>query len=159
MTTVALGTQVLTMTSSERIMGSAFVNHWLTSTVGWAIAAFILAVNASDVWEFAQSELSGVSWVAALLGIIVVAYVIFVIYLTVGPKRCATSSAGQAQLTVLNHPVVHDSVSVQNWIRSSLLHATADAGQNTFMCIFVKCPHCRCLCWEVWVYLWTQTVF
>lgn len=75
------------MTSSERIMGSAFVNHWVTSTVGWAIAAVILAINASDVWEFARNELSGTSWVLVVLLIVVAAYLVFVAYLAVGPER------------------------------------------------------------------------
>lgn len=75
------------MTSSERIMGAAFVNHWATSAIGWAIAAFILAVNASDVWQFAQNELTGVSWVAVVLGIAIVAYLVFVLYLVIGPTR------------------------------------------------------------------------
>lgn len=85
--------QVLAMTSSERIMGSPFVNHWLTSTVGWSIAAGILAINASDVYEFAVNHAAGKEWRLGLLIIAVALYLTFVLYLTIGPKRCA--SAGQ----------------------------------------------------------------
>ena len=74
------------MTSSERIMGSAFVNHWLTSTVGWTIAVGILAINASDVYEFAGNHVAG-RGVMTLLVLAVALYLLFVLYLTVGPKR------------------------------------------------------------------------
>ena len=77
------------MTSSERIMGSAFVNHWLTSTVGWTIAVGILAINASDVYEFACNHVAGRDWVLGLLIIAVLLYLAFVLYLTIGPKRWA----------------------------------------------------------------------
>lgn len=75
------------MTSSERIMGAAFVNHWITSTVGWAIAAGILAINASDVYDFASNEVAGRTWVLVLLIGVVLLYISFVLYLTIGPKR------------------------------------------------------------------------
>ena len=79
--------QVLAMTSSERIMGAAFVNHWITRTVGWAIAAGILAINASDVYEFASNEVAGRTWVLVILIGVVFLYISFVLYLTIGPKR------------------------------------------------------------------------
>ena len=70
-------------------MGAAFVNHWLTSTVGWAIAAGILAINASDVYEFAANEVAGNHWVLGVLIAVVVLYLTFVLYLTIGPTRQA----------------------------------------------------------------------
>lgn len=78
---------VLAMTSSERIMGAAFVNHWMTSTIGWTIAAGILAINASDVYEFASNEVAGRHWVLGLLIATVALYLTFVLYLTIGPIR------------------------------------------------------------------------
>ena len=75
------------MTSSERIMGAAFVNHWMTSAVGWTIAAGILAINASDVYEFASNEVAGRSGVLVILMAAILLYLTFVVYLTVGPKR------------------------------------------------------------------------
>ena len=74
------------MTSSERIMGSAFVNHWLTSTVGWTIAVGILAINASDVYEFASNHVEGRDWVLGLLIIAVALYLAFVLYINIGTK-------------------------------------------------------------------------
>ena len=71
-------------------MGSALVNHWATSTLGWVIAAFILAVNAADVWEFAQNEISGTTWLLLVL-LAVAAYLVFVLYLTIGPERYSCS--------------------------------------------------------------------
>ena len=68
-------------------MGAAFVNHWITSAVGWTIAAGILAINASDVYEFASSEVAGRSWVMVLLIATVILYLSFVLYLTIGPDR------------------------------------------------------------------------
>ena len=68
-------------------MGAAFVNHWITSTVGWAIAAGILAINASDVYDFASNEVAGRTWVLVLLIGVVLLYISFVLYLTIGPKR------------------------------------------------------------------------
>ena len=79
--------QVLAMTSSERIMGAAFVNHWMTSTIGWTIAAGILAINASDVYEFASNEVAGRHWMLGLLIATVALYLTFVLYLAVGPIR------------------------------------------------------------------------
>lgn len=79
--------QVLAMTSSERIMGPEFVNHWITRAVGWVIAAGILAINASDVYEFASSEVAGRSWMMVLLIVAVMLYLSFVLYLTIGPDR------------------------------------------------------------------------
>ncbi|DBA97780.1 hypothetical protein WJX82_010819 [Trebouxia sp. C0006] len=78
---------VLAMTSSERIMGAAFVNHWMTSTIGWTIAVGILTINASDVYEFASNEVAGRHWVLGLLIATVAVYLTFVLYLTVGPIR------------------------------------------------------------------------
>ena len=79
--------QVLAMTSSERIMGAAFVNHWATSAAGWSIAVGILAINASDVYEFAANEVAGRKWVLGVLIAAVVLYLTFVMYLAVGPSR------------------------------------------------------------------------
>jgi len=83
--------QVLAMTSSERIMGAAFVNHWMTSTIGWTIAVGILAINASDVYEFASNEVAGRHWVLGLLIATVALYLTFVLYLTIGPIRYCTA--------------------------------------------------------------------
>ena len=83
--------QVLAMTSSERIMGAAFVNHWMTSTIGWTIAVGILAINASDVYEFASNEAAGRHWVLGLLMATVALYLTFVLYLTIGPNRYCTA--------------------------------------------------------------------
>ena len=77
------------MTSSTRIMGAAFVNHWITTAVGWTIAVGILAINASDVYDFASSEVAGRSWVMVLLTVTVLLYVSFVLYLAIGPDRYA----------------------------------------------------------------------
>ena len=79
------------MTSSERIMGAAFVNHWMTSTIGWTIAVGILTINASDVYEFASNEVAGRHWVLGLLIATVALYLTFVLYLTVGPIRYPTA--------------------------------------------------------------------
>ena len=68
-------------------MGAAFVNHWGTSAIGWAIAVFILAVNACDVYEFAHNEISGNSWMLVLFLLAVALYLAFVLYLAIGPKR------------------------------------------------------------------------
>ena len=70
-------------------MGAAFVNHWVTSAVGWTIAASILAINASDVYGFASSEVAGRSWVMVVLIVAVLLYISFVLYLTIGPDRYA----------------------------------------------------------------------
>lgn len=68
-------------------MGAAFVNHWMTSTAGWTIAAGILAINASDVYEFASNEVAGRGWLLGVLVAAVALYLIFVLYLTIGPSR------------------------------------------------------------------------
>lgn len=81
------------MTSSKRIMGAAFVNHWITSAVGWTIAVGILAINASDVYAFASSEVAGRSWVMVVLIVAVLLYISFVLYLTIGPDRYALDLA------------------------------------------------------------------
>lgn len=75
------------MTSSERIMGAEFVNHWITCAVGWAIAAGILAINASDVYDFASNGVAGRSLVMVLLIVAVMLYLSFVLYLAIGPDR------------------------------------------------------------------------
>ena len=72
-------------------MGAAFVNHWMTSTIGWTIAVGILAINASDVYEFASNEVAGRHWVLGLLIATVVLYLTFVLYLTIGPIRYCTA--------------------------------------------------------------------
>ena len=79
--------QVLAMTSSQRIMGAAFVNSKATSSIGWAIAVGILAINASDVYEFASNEVAGRSGLLIALVVAVLLYLSFVLYLTIGPKR------------------------------------------------------------------------
>lgn len=91
--------QVLAMTSSERIMGAAFVNHWLTSAVGWTIAVGILAINASDVYEFASHEVAGRPWVLGLLIAAVALYLMFVAYLTIGPLRYGATLPSRTALT------------------------------------------------------------
>ncbi|KAL3160417.1 hypothetical protein ABBQ32_010741 [Trebouxia sp. C0010 RCD-2024] len=88
---------VLAMTSSERIMGPEFVNHWITRAVGWVIAAGILAINASDVYEFASSEVAGRSWMMVLLIVAVMLYLSFVLYLTIGPDRVQRWRASQSK--------------------------------------------------------------
>ena len=70
-------------------MGAAFVNHWITTAVGWTIAVGILAINASDVYGFASSEVAGRSWVMVVLTVTVLLYISFVLYLTIGPDRYA----------------------------------------------------------------------
>ena len=70
-------------------MGAAFVNHWITTAVGWTIAVGILAINASDVYDFASSEVAGRNWVMVLLTVTVLLYISFVLYLIIGPDRYA----------------------------------------------------------------------
>lgn len=81
------------MTSSKRIMGAAFVNHGITTAVGWTIAVGILAINASDVYNFTSSEVAGRSWVMVLLIVTVLLYISFVLYLIIGPDRYALNPA------------------------------------------------------------------
>lgn len=76
-------------------MGAAFVNHWITTAVGWTIAAGILAINASDVYAFASSEVAGRSLVMVLLIVTVLLYISFVLYLIIGPDRYALILSSQ----------------------------------------------------------------
>ena len=77
---------MLALTSSERIMGAAFVNSPLRKTVGWIGAALVMVVNVLLVWEATGGHKWTIYTAApALTGI--TAYVAFVGYLTIGPSR------------------------------------------------------------------------
>jgi len=127
--------QVLAMTSSERIMGAAFVNHWMTSTIGWTIAAGILAINASDVYEFASNEVAGRHWVLGLLIATVALYLTFVLYLTIGPIRYC--SAILLSTSLWKCTVAAVIVLVVVVILHALYHATHAALPSN---VFAACP-------------------
>ena len=74
------------MTSSQRIMGSAFVNSKAIKTVAWTIAAMIIAVNGWLTYVFAAENLSESPLSIAALCVGVALYLLFVSYLIVGPE-------------------------------------------------------------------------
>eukprot|EP00891_Asterochloris_glomerata_P009403 jgi/Astpho2/9403/e_gw1.00145.48.1_t len=78
---------LLTMTSSERIMGKPFVNTTASQVVGWCIAAGVMAVNASDIWDFASGALGRRPSLIAPFSLGVILYLAFVAYLVIGPER------------------------------------------------------------------------
>ena len=79
--------QLLTMTSSERIMGKPFTNTQATQIVGWAVAAGVMAVNASDIWDAARGALQHRKSLVAPFLVAVLLYLAFIAYLTIGPER------------------------------------------------------------------------
>lgn len=70
-------------------MGRCFKNTVPTTVATWAVAAAIMAINGSLLYEFTVKELP-THWAARVffLGAVLL-YVAFVIYFAVGPKRCA----------------------------------------------------------------------
>lgn len=77
------------MTSSERIMGAAFVNSQAINAVAWTIAGMIIAVNGYLTYVFAAENLSGSPVSIAALCVGVLLYLAFVGYLVVGPERAS----------------------------------------------------------------------
>lgn len=78
--------QVLVLTSSTRVMGTAFVNSLPRKVGGWAGSLVIMVANVVLVWE----ATTGTHWTLlksfpVLLGI--TAYLGFIAYLVLGPKR------------------------------------------------------------------------
>ena len=75
------------LTSSEAIMGRPFTNTLPTNIAAWLIAAAVLSINGSLLYEFVVKDLP-THWAARtgfLLG--VAGYVALVIYFAIGPKR------------------------------------------------------------------------
>lgn len=75
------------LTSSQVIMGPCFANRISMKAAAWAIAAAILTINGSLLYEFAVKELP-THW-AARIGFLgsVLFYVGLVGYFAVGPQR------------------------------------------------------------------------
>lgn len=83
---------LLMLTSSEAVMGSCFANKVSMKVAAWAIAAAILAINGSLLYDFGVKELP-THW-AARMGFLagVLFYVGLVVYFAVGPHRLAALS-------------------------------------------------------------------
>ncbi|CAL8465341.1 g4876 [Coccomyxa elongata] len=83
---------LLMLTSSEAVMGSCFANRVSMKAAAWAIAAAILAINGSLLYDFGVKELP-THW-AARMGFLaaVLFYVGLVVYFAVGPHRFAALS-------------------------------------------------------------------
>jgi natural resistance-associated macrophage protein 2 len=79
---------LLAFTSAPGIMGLGFVSSKGESTVSWAIALSIMAVNLGTVYETAVHHLpAGVSFIQVLFWGVVSGYIIFVGYLMVISRR------------------------------------------------------------------------
>lgn len=81
--------QLLMLTSSTAIMGACFVNSRVMRGAAWAIAAAIMGVNGTLLWELLAKELPR-HWAARTGFLAVVAlYLCLVLYFAIGPQRCA----------------------------------------------------------------------
>ena len=83
------------LTSSGVVMGAAFRNGRAMTVAAWAIAAAIMAINGTLLWELLIQELPS-HW-AARTGFLacVALYLGLVLYFAVGPQRCAMVCAAQ----------------------------------------------------------------
>lgn len=83
------GAQLLMLTSSGAVMGAAFRNGRAMTIVAWAIAAAIMAINGTLLWELLLKELPA-HW-AARTGFLacVALYLGLVLYFALGPHRRA----------------------------------------------------------------------
>ena len=79
--------QLLMLTSSTAVMGACFVNTTAMRVAAWLIAAAIMAINGTLLWELLVKELPQ-HW-AARTGFLVVvaAYLCLVAYFAIGPQR------------------------------------------------------------------------
>ena len=77
------------MTSSVGIMTATFVNQQITGIICWAIAAAVVSINMSLIYSFVQQNLPHDWWILLLVVLAVVAYLIFLAYLTFGTSKCA----------------------------------------------------------------------
>ena len=81
--------QLLMLTSSTGVMGACFVNSRVMKAAAWAIAAAIMGVNGTLLWELLVKELPR-HWAARTGFLAAVAlYLCVVLYFAVGPQRCA----------------------------------------------------------------------
>ena len=91
---VGLRAQLLMLTSSGAVMGAAFRNGRAMTIAAWAIAAAIMAINGTLLWELLLKELPA-HW-AARTGFLacVALYLSLVLYFALGPDRCAPGPLG-----------------------------------------------------------------
>ena len=131
-------------------MGAAFVNHWLTSTIGWTIAVGILAINASDVYEFASNEVAGRHWMLGLLITTVALYLTFVLYLTIGPIRYRTALLNPKTpvLSQKRHPYTEFSKQRSVWGQlkrfSTLWRCLSYSVVSKFVGMHIRCCYRPC---------------
>jgi hypothetical protein len=100
--------QVLVFTSTPRIVGRCFVNSAAMQAFCWTIGAAIMTINMSLIFEFAEQILPDTVLMRLGLGLLVVAYLVFVGYLIISPSRCvaaafaSNSPSGSAKM---KHPL------------------------------------------------------
>lgn len=75
------------MTASSTIMGSKFRNSATVTSVAWAVALLIMAINLSAIYDFAIQHLPRATIVFLVFLLVVLFYVALICYLALGPDR------------------------------------------------------------------------
>jgi Mn2+/Fe2+ NRAMP family transporter len=78
---------VLTMTASSKIMGTQFSNSATITTLAWAVALLIMAINLSAIYDFALQHLPRATIVFLVFLLVVLFYIALICYLALGPER------------------------------------------------------------------------
>lgn len=84
--------QLLIITSSRAVMGEHVNPRWFQAAMG-LVTAGLVGLNGYLAVSFCLEELPDADWAMAIFGIVFAAYVSFLSYLIVGPKRCALGVA------------------------------------------------------------------
>ncbi|EAL68988.1 solute carrier family 11 member 1 [Dictyostelium discoideum AX4] len=77
---------VLLFTSSEKIMGSKFKNHWLNNQFVRFLSLLIIAINIYLIITFSM-QISESAWMISIVSISFFFYFIFIVYLSMGQEN------------------------------------------------------------------------
>ena len=68
-------------------MGPDFQNALPISFLAWAVGLLIMVINLSAIYDFALQHLPSVVGVYIVFALLVLAYLVFIFYLALGPDR------------------------------------------------------------------------